>query len=122
MARDVERILGLEVPIIVLMGQKSVRLGDVLSLHPGAIIELPKPADSELELMVNNKVVGTGAAVKVGENFGVRVAFMGDVRERIAALGPAEDADAGRPDPLAAPDASPDAPGGPESASGGAPD
>ena len=57
------------------------------SLAPGAIIELPKPAEDELEVLVNNKTVGTGLAVKVGENFGVRVAFIGDLKQRILALG-----------------------------------
>lgn len=88
MAGDLERILSLRVPIIVLMGEKSMPLGDVMSIVPGTILELPKSADSELELLVNNKVIGTGAAVKVGENFGLRISFIGDVRDRIAALGP----------------------------------
>jgi hypothetical protein len=40
-----------------------------------------------LELRVNNKAIGTGQAVKVGENFGLRITFMGDLKERITALG-----------------------------------
>lgn len=88
---DVQRILSLEVPIVVLMGERVMRLREVIGLIPGAIIELPKNADDELELLVNNKVVGTGSAVKVGENFGVRVAYVGDVRERVKALGAVED-------------------------------
>ncbi|MBX3403046.1 MAG: FliM/FliN family flagellar motor switch protein [Phycisphaeraceae bacterium] len=89
MASDVRSILSLEVPIIVLLGERQMRTGDVVNLVPGAIIELPKSAEDELSLLVNNKPIGSGHAVKVGENFGLRISFIGDVRQRIHALGEA---------------------------------
>ncbi|MFN0011158.1 MAG: FliM/FliN family flagellar motor switch protein [Phycisphaerales bacterium] len=97
MSADLRAILRLEVPVIVLLGTRSMRLGDVTGLAAGAIIEIPKNAEDELELCVNNKVVGLGKAVKVGENFGIRITFIGDVRKRIEAL--AGGGDAGRPPP-----------------------
>lgn len=87
MASDLQSILRLEVPIIVLLGQRQMPVKDVTGLVPGAIIELPKSAEAELELLVNNKGIGMGRAVKVGENFGLRLTFVGDLRRRIAALG-----------------------------------
>ncbi len=83
----IERILALEVPIVVRLGTRMLRVSEVTALVPGSIIELPKNADSELDLMVNNRVVGTGLAVKVGENFGIRISTVGDVADRVAALG-----------------------------------
>ncbi len=62
-------------------------LAEVMAFMPGAIIELPKRAEDELELMVNNRPIGTGVAVKVGENFGLQIEFVGDVRTRIEAMG-----------------------------------
>ncbi len=59
---------------------------EVVAMAPGAIIELPKPADEDLEILVNNKAIGTGRAVKVGENFGLRVSYIGDLKQRIAAM------------------------------------
>lgn len=94
MSSKLDRILSLEVPIIVRLGERRMALGDVLAIIPGAIIELPKGADEELDLLVNNKVIGSGTAVKVGENFGLRVSFVGDVKERIRALGQAGEASA----------------------------
>ncbi|MEO1130813.1 MAG: FliM/FliN family flagellar motor C-terminal domain-containing protein, partial [Planctomycetota bacterium] len=91
MSAELDRILKLNVPIIVLMGEKTMPLQDVVSMMPGTIIELPKPADSELELLVNNMVIGSGTAVKVGENFGLRISAIGDARERIAAMATEED-------------------------------
>jgi flagellar motor switch protein FliN/FliY len=83
---DLKSILKLEVPLIVVIGSRKMAVREVLSLAPGAIVELPKPSDDELEILVNNKPVGTGVAVKVGENFGIRITYMGNLRDRIEAL------------------------------------
>ena len=83
MASDLKSILSLEVPVIVRLGERAMTLREVLTLVPGAIIEIPKPADDELDLLVNNQRVGVGTAVKVGENFGLRVTAMGS-REALA--------------------------------------
>ena len=87
MPPELPAALRLEVPVIVRLGERMMTLGEVIGLAPGAIIELPKTSEAELDLMVNNKQIGTGTAVKVGENFGLRITYIGDVRERIAALG-----------------------------------
>ncbi len=89
MASDLRSILALEVPILVLLGERQMRMSDVMALVPGAIIELPKSSEEELELLANNKPVGTGVAVKVGENFGLRITYIGDIQERVRALGAA---------------------------------
>jgi flagellar motor switch protein FliN/FliY len=84
---DLEAILKIEVPLIVQIASRTMTTREILNLAPGAIIELPKLADEPLEILVANKPIGVGAAVKVGENFGVQVTHVGDVRERIHAMG-----------------------------------
>ncbi len=101
MFRDRDLILKLEVPIIVQLGRKAMPLGEVLAMMPGTIIELPKKADEELELLVNNRAIGTGIAVKVGENFGLQLQYIGDVRSRIQAMGE-DEGEAPSPDAQAA--------------------
>ena len=91
MPADIKAILQLEVPMIVQIAERIMTVQEVISLAPGTIIELPKLADEELELMVNNIGIGAGTAVKVGENYGVKVTFIGDLEERIAALGGSKD-------------------------------
>ncbi len=87
MAAGIHAIMKLEVPVIGQIGRREMALDEVLRLAPGAIIELPTSADEDLEILVNNKPIGTCRAVKVGDNFGVRVSFVGDLRERLAAMG-----------------------------------
>jgi flagellar motor switch protein FliN/FliY len=82
--------MGLDVPLIVVIGTREMSVKEVMNFAPGAILELPKLADEELEILINNKPIGLGAAVKVGENFGVRIIYVGDIKDRIAALGAAK--------------------------------
>ncbi len=85
---DPARILRLTVPVIVRLAERTMPMSEILAITSGSIIEFEKPADSELDLMINNKCIGAGQAVKVGENFGLRVSAIGTVRERIQAMGP----------------------------------
>lgn len=87
MATDIQALLKLEVPIIVVLGRRQLAVRDIVGLLPGAIIEIPKNADEDLELLANNKSIGLGKAVKVGENFGIRLSFVGELRRRLEALG-----------------------------------
>jgi len=84
---DQSRINGLEVPIVVELGRRTMSLREVVGLLPGAIIDLVKPADEELDLLVNNQRVATGYAVKVGENFGLRVDRVGTAQDLETAAG-----------------------------------
>ena len=84
---ELERILHLSVPVIVKLAQRKLTLSEVLRLGTGAIIEFEKASDQPLELMINNKVIGLGETVKVGENFGLRITQIGDVKQVIRSLG-----------------------------------
>ena len=84
---DLKRILQLEVPVIVKLAERKLTLGEVMRLGAGAIIEFSKSSDEPLELLVNNKPIGVGDAVKVGENFGLKITQIGDVKEIIRSLG-----------------------------------
>jgi flagellar motor switch protein FliN/FliY len=101
MASGLKTILALEVPVIVQIAERVMTVDEVTSIAPGAIIELPKSANDDLEIRVNNKTIGTGNAVKVGENYGIRVTFLGDLDDRITAMAadrpvqPAAEADHG---------------------------
>ncbi len=90
MSTSLHSIMKLDLPIIVRMGEKKMSASEIATLQPGMIIELPKSAEEPLELLVNNKCVGTGSAVKVGENFGIEIQNIGDLRERIEAMGDEE--------------------------------
>lgn len=85
-AADISRILGLLVPVSVMLADRPMPVEQILKLNVGTIVEFDVPFDSELILEVADRPVGRGLAVKVGENFGLRVTQIGNVETRINAL------------------------------------
>ena len=84
---ELQRILKLSVPVIVKLAERKMSFSEVLRLGNGAIIEFSKSSDEPLELLINNKPIGVGETVKVGENFGVRLTQIGDVHAVIRSMG-----------------------------------
>ena len=84
---NLQRILKMEVPVIVRLAERRLLLSEVMRLGTGAIIEFFKSSDEPLELLVNNKPIAVGETVKVGENFGLRITQIGDVKQIIVAMG-----------------------------------
>ena len=84
---DVRRILGLSVPVTAVLAKRDMTIESILDIAAGTIIEFDVLFDSDLTLHVANRPIGSGQAVKVGENFGLRVTRIEAVRDRIDALG-----------------------------------
>lgn len=84
---ELRKLMHLQVPIIVHLADRSMEMGDIIELAAGSIIEFSRPSDAELDLVVGNRQVGKGHAVKVGENFGLRITDIGPLEERIRAMG-----------------------------------
>ena len=84
---ELRRILQLEVPVIVQLADRYMDMADVLALNVGSVIEFDRKFDAELELVVSDRQIGLGHAVKVGENFGLRITRIGTIYNTIRALG-----------------------------------
>jgi len=84
---EIQRLLAIEVPIIVQLGVRRMTVGEVMRFSVGSIIEFHKASDEELDLLANNQSIGKGFAVKVGENFGIKLTSIGTVKEMIRKLG-----------------------------------
>lgn len=85
-SEELQRILKMQVPVIVKLAERRLQLAEVMRLGTGAIIEFSKRSDEPLELLVNNKAIAVGETVKVGENFGLRITQVGDIRNTIQTL------------------------------------
>ena len=84
---EVGRILRIRVPLIVQLAARRMNVEGIRQMSLGMIIEFDKSVEDPLDLLVNNRPVGKGEAVKVGENFGVRVTDVSDKAQRIQSLG-----------------------------------
>lgn len=84
---DLGRIQKLRVPVIVRLAQRQMAISHIRGLSIGAIIEFEKSVEEPLDLLVNNRQVGRGVCVKVGENFGVQLTEIADRPQRVRSLG-----------------------------------
>jgi len=74
------------VPVSVVLAERLMTIDEIVATQAGTIIEFDVPFDSELTLYVANSEIGHGQAVKIGENFGLRINRIGTVRQRIDAM------------------------------------
>ena len=80
------RVMKLQEPVIVKLAERKILLSEVMRLGVGAIIEFVKSSSEPLDLLINNKPVGQGETVKVGENFGLRITRVGDTKQIMQAV------------------------------------
>lgn len=83
----IERILEIPLELTVELGRKRVRIGELLSVNVGSVIDLGTPAGAPLAIYANNTLIAHGEAVVVGERYGIRVTDIVSPRERVRRLG-----------------------------------
>ena len=86
-AQNLRRIMSIKVPLIVKLAEKKIKISEILKLGLGSVIQFDKDAYQHVDLMVNNTTIGLGQTVKVGENFGLKITQVGDLRDTIKSLG-----------------------------------
>jgi len=84
---EIERILDLTVPCSVILAQRQMSIQSILGITVGTIMEFNVPFDADLTMYIANHPVAQGKAVKVGENFGLRIDHIDSIAHRIDALG-----------------------------------
>ncbi|KAF0241377.1 MAG: surface presentation of antigens (SPOA) [Planctomycetota bacterium] len=87
MKRAIEEVLAMQVPLAVVLAERSMTLGQVLGLGPGIVIEFEKSVAAALDLYLGEKRVASGKAVRIGENFGLQVTEIVDPREVVNGIG-----------------------------------
>ena len=85
-ARSVEFLLDVPLQVTVELGRTKMRIGDLLRLAKGSVVELDKLAGEPLDLRVNGQLVARGEAVIVNDKFGVRLSDVLSPSERVRTL------------------------------------
>jgi flagellar motor switch protein FliN/FliY len=67
MLHDVEMEVSAE------LGRTRMAVRELLTLNPGAIVELDRAAGSPADLLVNGRLIARGEVVVIDENFGIRI-------------------------------------------------
>jgi flagellar motor switch protein FliN/FliY len=84
--RNLDLLLDIELPVVVRMGFTEMPLGELLKLTPGSILELNRPADAPVDLLVNGKQIAKGEVVVVDGNFAFRITEIESTAQRLQSL------------------------------------
>ena len=84
--KNFDRVLRLELHVIVILTERRMELKEVLNLSPGQVVEFDKSSEDMLEVRVNNRLIAMGEAVKIDQRFGLRIKEIGGARETLDIL------------------------------------
>ena len=68
-----ELLHDVEMEVSAELGRTRMSVRELLSLVPGAIIELDRAAGTPADLLVNGRLIARGEVVVIDENFGLRI-------------------------------------------------
>ena len=84
--RNIERLLDVELDVVVRFGVTNVPLRSVVRMGVGTMIELNRAVEEPVELLVNGRQFARGEVVVVDGYYGVRITEIGAPAERALSL------------------------------------
>jgi flagellar motor switch protein FliN/FliY len=69
----IQFLADVEMNVTAELGRCRMAVADLLSLSPGSVIELDRPAGGPIDLLVNGTLIARGEVVVIDEEFGVRI-------------------------------------------------
>ncbi len=84
--RNIERLLDVELDVVVRFGVTNVPLRSVVRMGLGTMIELNRAVEEPVELLVNGRPFARGEVVVVDGYYGVRITEIGAPAERALSL------------------------------------
>jgi flagellar motor switch protein FliN/FliY len=64
---------GVEMEVTAELGRTRMTIRELLSLSPGAVVELDRAVGSPADLLVNGRLIARGEVVVIDEEFGIRI-------------------------------------------------
>lgn len=85
-AQNMDFLLDIPLEISVELGNAKIKIGDLLKLSQGSVVELNRLTDEPLDIFVNQKLMAHGEVVVVNEKFGIRLTNIISPGERVKKL------------------------------------
>lgn len=73
-----ERLIDVELEVKLRFGARQMELRDVLALSPGAVVELDRPLQAPVDLLLDGRVIALGDVVVVDGKYGLRITEVPD--------------------------------------------
>jgi flagellar motor switch protein FliN/FliY len=85
-SRHLERLLDVELDVVVRFGVTHLPLREVVHLGVGTMLELNRMVDAPVEILVNGRSLARGDVVVIDGYYGVRITSIGTQNERALSL------------------------------------
>ena len=83
----IDLLLDVTLQVTVELGRARMKIGEILGLRNGSVIELDRLAGEPADILINGTLIAKGEVVVVDEKFGVRIIEVVSRAKRIASLG-----------------------------------
>ncbi len=80
------RILDIPVEMTVRLGQRRMRIRELLRLEPNAILELDRNVDDPVELVVSGRVIARGEVLVDDDKLAIRILDIVAAADRLQSL------------------------------------
>ncbi len=84
--QNIDFLLDIPLEITVELGRAKIKIGDLLKLSQGSVVELDSMTDQPLEIFVNKKLMAQGEVVVVNDKFGIRLTNIISPGDRVKKL------------------------------------
>jgi len=85
-AKNIERLLNVEMDVMVRFGVTSLPLSYITQMGTGSMIELNRTVDEPVDLLVNGLLLARGEVVVIDGYYGVRITEILSSAERTLSL------------------------------------
>jgi flagellar motor switch protein FliN len=59
--------------ISIHLGTRAMKVRDILQLQPSSLIELPKSAGENVDILINGRLIAFGEVIKLEDSTGIRL-------------------------------------------------
>ncbi|MGL1901731.1 MAG: FliM/FliN family flagellar motor switch protein [Fibrobacterales bacterium] len=80
---DIEQLQDIFLPVKMALGTKDMTIRNLLNLKKGSIVQLPRTAGENVDLIVNDKTLAKGEVVVINGHFGFRLVILLNPSERL---------------------------------------
>lgn len=85
-SQNMDFLLDIPLEIHVELGRTKMKIGNLLKMSQGSVVELDNLIDQPLEIFVNKKLMALGEVVVVNEKFGIRLTNIISPGDRVKKL------------------------------------
>jgi flagellar motor switch protein FliN/FliY len=86
---DVEARLGIDVEIVAVLGATDMKISQLLKMGRGAVVQLDRHIDEEIEVYANKQLIARGEIVVIEDKLGVNLTkiFKSNILRKVTSEG-----------------------------------